>query len=141
MQTPVTNPDPSLSFWLHISAPHPSLRPNPPALAFRLMQLLSQHPVRKPPPPRSCFGSSSPAPTPRPSPRPKPPGPCAFLLPPAWMDLSSGKVWPHVARLSRIQVISSDRGNRLLPEPAALRGRRDGETEKKKRESLSKRGS
>lgn len=51
MQTPVTNPDPSLSFWLHISAPHPSLRPNPPALAFRLMQLLSQHPVRKPPPP------------------------------------------------------------------------------------------
>ncbi|KAI9528806.1 hypothetical protein NQZ68_017405 [Dissostichus eleginoides] len=45
------------------------------------------------------------------------------LLPPAWMDLSSGKVWPHVARLSRIQVISSDRRNRLLPEPAALRGR------------------
>lgn len=44
------------------------------------------------------------------------------LLPPAWMDLSSGKVWPHVARLSRIQVISSDRHNRLLHRPAALRG-------------------
>lgn len=50
-----------------------------------------------------------------------PPAPVP-MLPPAWMDLSSGKVWPHVARLSRIQVISCDRRNRLLPEPAALRG-------------------
>ena len=35
MQTPVTSPDPALSSWLHIPAPHPSL----PGLALRLMQL------------------------------------------------------------------------------------------------------
>lgn len=66
------------------------------------------------------------------------------LLPPAWMDLSSGKVWPHVARLSRIQVISSDRHNRLLLKPAALRGRLEWRNREKNRESessLSKRGS
>lgn len=62
--------------------------------------------------------------------RPPVPGP---QLPPAWMELSSGRVWPHVARLSRRQVISSDRCNKLLPKPATLRGWRAGETERRRK--------
>lgn len=126
MQIQVTNP--SLFSWLHISALNPSLRPLPPALAFRLIQLLSQYPVCFPPAPAVV---QAPSPTLDLAPGLSPLAPVP-LLPLAWMDLSSGKVWPHVARLSRIQVISSDRCNRLLPEPAALRGWRDGETEKRR---------
>jgi len=129
VQTPVTNPDPSLSTWLNISASHPSLCPLPPALTFRLTQLLPQHTARFPSP---RLQLKLPAPTLDLAPGFSPLAPVS-LLPPAWMDLSSGKVWPHVARLSRIQVIGSDRHNSLLPEPAALRGRRDGETERRRK--------
>lgn len=67
MQTPVTNHDPSLSFSLHISDPHPSLRPLLPALVFRLMQLLSHHPVHYRSAPASV---KAPITGSRPSPRP-----------------------------------------------------------------------
>eukprot|EP00064_Thunnus_orientalis_P001283 superscaffoldBa00000086_g1285 len=84
VQTPVTSPDPSLSSWLHISAPHPA---PPPASAFRLMQLLSQHPAHFP---LLLLQFNLPASTLDLAPGLSPPAPVP-LLPPAWMDLSSGK--------------------------------------------------
>lgn len=51
------------------------------------------------------------------------------------MQLSSGKVWPHVARLSRIQVIGSDHRNRLLAEtccPEGAEGTEGRKTEKRR---------
>lgn len=125
MQTPVTDPDLSGSISLPLT---------PLCAPFRLpwpSSSCSCCPSIQPGSPLLLLQFKLPAPTLDLAPGLSPLAPVP-LLPPAWMDLSSGKVWPHVARLSRIQVISSDRRNRLLPESAALRGRRDGETEKRR---------